>query len=139
MAKYHYPFNQKSSNSAETWTENKEINVELVERVGFVPLSKRLQNIDNASSLLASYRRAIFGDDDLELDESGNIIGNDDREDSFEDFDPTLDSEFTRVDSCHIDQYLDNKKKQFKKAVKVSKKVDTKKVEKPNKEDKTDE
>ena len=117
MAKYTYAFNN-CKGSSESWTKNKDLNVDLVERIGFVPLEKRIQNITNASELLRAYRDAIYGDDDLECDEYGSIVGDDFREDSFDDVDPTLDSEFTRVDSFQIDEYLKSKKR-----VKKEKKV----------------
>lgn len=109
MAEYKYAFNN-CKGSSESWTKNKDLNVELVERIGFVPLEKRIQNITNASELLRAYRDGIYGDDDLECDEYGSIIGDDKREDSFDDVDPTMDSEFTRVESFQIDEYLKSKK-----------------------------
>lgn len=136
MAVFKSPCNQITSDSAEKWTENKDLNVELVERIGFVPLEKRLRNIERASSLLQLYREAQYADADVMVDERGNMSDDfDDDRDFDSEIDPTSSSDFDMIDAKKMTDYLSKKPVRTSKPEKKVKEVPPEKIEKEVKED----
>lgn len=136
MAVFKSPCNQITSDSAEKWTEDKEMNVELVERIGFVPLEKRLRNIERASSLLQLYREAQYADADVMIDERGNMSDDfDDDRDFDSEIDPTSSPEFDMIDAKKVTDYLSKKPARTSKTDKKVQEVPPAKTESEVKKD----
>lgn len=136
MAVFRSPCNQITSDSAEKWTQDERLNVELVERVGFVPLEKRLRNIERASSLLQLYREAQYADADVLIDEHNNMSDDFDDDRDFDlEIDPTSSPEFDLIDAKKMTDYLSKKPERTSKTFKKVQKVSPKKNETEVKED----
>lgn len=71
----------------EKWVHDKLVNIETVERAGYIPLEKRINAIIQSGQRLADYRRALYPDSDFVDDETPDFVS---------------DEEFTVIDAKNL-------------------------------------